>query len=289
MQAEPTCPADACVLLDANNLMHRYYHARPTTISAGRNVNAARGLGELVGRLRRDFRPHSIVAVFDAGRSRREELLPGYKGHRDATPPDLAFQLELAARDLPRRYGADTLRVPPYEADDVIASLAQAVRGGGRPVVVVSSDKDLAHLVTDADPRVLMYARGTDAWRFSDEAAVALRFGVRPQAMLDWLALCGDTTDSIPGVPGIGPKTAASLLAKYGTLEGVLDSASAGDAGEGRKPATSERPRLRELLSTHRDAAKLSRRLVAPVPVPLAEAGRLLRTTTTTQLPLGGT
>lgn len=281
MLAEPTCPADACVLIDANNLMHRYYHARPTTISQGRNVNAARGLGELIGRLRRDLRPHSVVAVFDAGRSRREELLPGYKANRDGAPPDLAFQLELAARDLPRRYGADTLRVPPYEADDVIVSLAQAVRGGGRPVVVVSSDKDLAHLVTDTDPRVVMYARGADAWRVSDEAAVALRFGVRPQAMLDWLALCGDATDSIPGVPGIGPKTAAILLAKHGTLEAVLAS-----AGE---PTTSERPRLRELLSVHREAATLSRRLVAPVPVPLAEAGRLLRTTTSTQMPLGGT
>jgi len=282
MRAEPSCPAGACVLVDANNLMHRYYHARPTTISQGRNVNAARGLGELVERLRRDFRPHGIVAVFDAGTSRREELLPGYKGNRDGTPPDLAFQLQLAARDLPRRYGADTLRVPPYEADDVIVSLAQAVRGGGRPVVVVSNDKDLAHLVTDEEPRVLMYARGADAWRFSDEAAVALRFGVGPQAMLDWLALCGDTTDNIPGVPGIGPKTAASLLTKYGTLEGVLSLVDA-------EAAASERPRLRELLSVHRDAAKLSRRLVAPVPVPLAEAGRLLRTTTTTQLPLGGT
>jgi len=258
----------ACVMLDASNLMHRYFHAMPTQVGrGGHNVNAARGLGDLVSRLRAGGAA-AIVAVFDAGHSRREALLPAYKAHRDGTPPELAYQLEVARQFLPRHpfHWCDTLHVPPFEADDVIAALVRPTRASGREVVIVSNDKDLAHLVPQEPPTVRLLAKDAAGWSLRGAGTVEARHGVGPALMLDFLALCGDAADGIPGVPGVGPKTAATLLARFGGLEQLLDSVD-----------QVEREALRTRLREHAELARLSRQVVAPALVPVAEIDAHLR------------
>jgi DNA polymerase-1 len=219
------------VILDANNLLHRYFHGRPTQIGKeGKNVNAVRGLVELVGRLWRLFHPQAIVAAFDAGDSGRTALLPAYKADREGTPPELDYQLDLARRYLPSHYQVDVVRAEGYEADDVIVTLARYFRTQKVETVVVTNDKDMACLVTDDAPCATLYSVIGDQWKRVDAAAVRDRLGVPPEAVIDYLALCGDAGDNVPGVPGVGPKTAATLLAQFGSLDvllGSLDDAEA--------------------------------------------------------------
>ena len=251
------------ILIDANNLLHRYFHG-PTAIGKdGRNVNAVRGITALVNRLWRMFSPVAIVAVFDAGDSGRRQLFAAYKAHREGAPPELVYQIGLAQRYLPTHYQTDVVRVEGYEADDVIVTLAEQLGGEGIEVIVVTNDKDLACIVHDAPPRVTLFGVSSTGWQRVDEAAVRDRLGVPPPAVVDYLALCGDASDGVPGVPGIGPKTAALLLREYGSLDAVFEHV------EGI-----ERPRWRELLTEHREAALMTRRLLAPVAVPLVEVER---------------
>lgn len=251
------------ILIDANNLLHRYFHG-PTSIGKeGRNVNAVRGIAALVDRLWRMFSPAAIVAVFDAGDSGRRQIFAAYKAHREGTPPELVYQIGLAQRWLPTHYQTDVVRVEGYEADDVIVTLAGQLGGRGIEVIVVTNDKDLTCIVHDEPPRVTLYGVAGSVWSRVDEAAVMDRLGVPPTAVVDYLALCGDASDGVPGVPGIGPKTAAILLRQHGTLDAVLENIDA-----------IERPRWRELLTEHRDAALTARQLLAPVAVPLADVER---------------
>jgi DNA polymerase-1 len=248
------------VFIDANNLLHRYFHAMPTQIGReGKNVNAVRGLGELVGRLWRLFHPQAIVAAFDAGDSGRTALLPTYKADREGTPPELLYQMDLARRFFPSHYHVDVVHAQGYEADDVIVTLVRLFRGQGVETIVVTNDKDLTCIVTDEQPCATLYSTAGSEWKRIDAAAVRDRLGVPPSAVIDYLALCGDASDSVPGVPGIGPKTAAALLAQAGSLDALY-----------RNLEAVERPRWRELLEQHRDAAYAARKVLAPVEVPPA-------------------
>lgn len=254
------------VFIDANNLLHRYFHGMPTQIGKeGKNVNAVRGLGELVARLWRRFHPQAIVAVFDAGDSGRTALLPSYKADREGAPPELLYQMDLVRRFFPSHYHVDVVQAQGYEADDVIVTLVRLFRGQGVETIVVTNDKDLTCIVADEPPCATLY--NTVGEKRIDAAAVRERLGVPPSAVIDYLALCGDASDSVPGVPGIGPKTAAALLAQAGSLDALY-----------RNLEAVERPRWRELLAQHREAAYAARKVLAPVEVPPAiiQAGTTL-------------
>ncbi len=264
MTGLPSPQPGAMWLLDAHNLLHRYHHAAPVQIQAGRQVHAVRGLSSLVTRLRREHRPNGIAAVFDAGHSGRVDILSTYKSGRSPTPPELTEQIDMARTFLPR-FGCDTIHVKGFEADDVIAALTASIRQSGKTVYLVTGDKDLHALISDDTPRCSVFNRppGTD-WRLYETAAVVERFGVAPHQLLDLLALAGDDSDGIPGVPGIGLKTAADLVRAYGSLEQLLGLIS-----------TIKRETLRLKLREHVGTARLARRLLEPVAVPpdLIQAG----------------
>lgn len=246
------------IILDANNLLHRYFHGRPTQIGKeGKNVNAVRGLVEFVGRLWKMFPAQAIVAAFDGGDSGRTQLLPSYKANREGAPPELVYQLDLARRYLPTHYQVDVVHAEGYEADDVIVTLARFFRSQKLETVIVTNDKDLACLVVDEAPRASIFSEGWTQGGIVDAAAVKERLGVPPEAVIDYLALCGDAGDNVIGVPGIGPKTAAALLAQFGSLDAILANLE-----------QVERPHVRELLQTHRDQALSARRVLSPVEVP---------------------
>jgi len=242
-------------LVDASGLLHRAFHAiRPLRTSRGLPTNALFGLAQMIRRLLREQRPESIAVVFDAGRETfRNRLYPAYKANRPPTHPDLVPQFPLARR-ICEALGLPVLEVPDFEADDVIASLCERAVAEGLEVVIESGDKDLLQLV-----RPGVTVRDPLREEALDRAGVVARLGVPPEAVRDFLALLGDSSDNVPGVPGIGRKGAADLLARYGSLEGLFEHLE-------------ELPlRTREALRQNRESAFLSRDLVTlrtDVPLP---------------------
>ncbi|MBK6917030.1 MAG: DNA polymerase I [Deltaproteobacteria bacterium] len=250
-------------IFDSYNFAFRAYHALPMLNAPdGRPVNAVHGFCRMVQAVRREFAPQYVVAIFDAGGDgHRREMYAEYKATRAPTPEDLRPQFPLI------REATDALGIPRvedrgYEADDLIASYTKAARAQGLRVVIVSGDKDLMQLVDDAAPACLLY--DTMKSLTVGPQQVLEKFGVPPSRLGDLLALVGDSSDNVPGVPGIGPKTAAALLLEHGDLEGVLAAA----------PAIPQKAR-REKLVAHADDARMSRRLVAlhedvalPLPIP---------------------
>ncbi|HOU53951.1 MAG TPA: DNA polymerase I [Myxococcota bacterium] len=246
-------------LVDASGLLHRAFHAiRPLRTSRGVPTNALFGLAQMVRRLIREHHPERIAVVFDAGRETfRNRLYPAYKANRPPTHPDLVPQFPLARR-LCEALGLPVLEVPDFEADDVIATLCERAVAEGLEVVIESGDKDLLQLV-----RPGVTVRDPLREEALDAEGVKARLGVPPGAVRDYLALLGDSSDNVPGVPGIGKKGAADLLDRYGSLEGLFLHLE-------ELP-----PRARESLRQHRDAVFLSRDLVTlrtDVPLPSPEA-----------------
>lgn len=209
-------------VIDATALLFRAYYSMPPRLSpAGAPVGAVLGLGHLLRRLLRRA-PERVVLVHDAGRfTFRNRLDPRYKAHRGEPPPDLSSQLELARQFGPAA-GFLTLAVPDYEADDIMATLARRATGAGLRVRLFSVDKDLCQLVRDDEPAVVLEdPRTGDVY---DAAGVAARLGVAPAQVVDFMALVGDSTDNVPGVPGVGPKAALALLAAFGDLDALYAS-----------------------------------------------------------------
>ena len=186
----------------------------------------------MLKRLAKDYAGSPIAVVFDAkGRSFRNELYPEYKANRPSMPDDLRVQIA-PIHDIIRAMGLPLLIIDGVEADDVIGTLASEATRTKRNVVISTSDKDLAQLVSD---HVTLVNTMTDT-RLDREGVIA-KFGVPPERIIDYLALMGDTSDNIPGVPKVGPKTAAKWIAEYGSLE-ERDGASAKHPGKDRrKPA----------------------------------------------------
>ncbi len=247
------------VLIDASGFVFRAFHALPPmTRPDGTPVNAVFGFSQMLSRLLATHAGTHLGVVFDAGRTTfRNEIFPAYKAHRPEPPPELGPQFALV-REATAAFGAPGLEVDGWEADDVIASYARAAVAAGGRVTIVSSDKDLMQLVGE---RVVM--QDPIKQKLIGPAEVVEKFGVPPERVVDVQALMGDSVDNVPGVPGIGPKTASQLVAEFGSLDGVLDAAAAMKLG-----------RRRELLLTHADAARTSRRLVTldcdvPLPAPL--------------------
>ena len=260
--SEPT--SKRLVLVDGSGYIFRAFFALPPmTRPDGTPVNAVFGFANMLFRLMQDRPQDDIVVVFDhSGESFRNQLYDRYKANRDEPPPELRPQFPLV-REAARAFGLPVIDVEGYEADDMIAAYARQATEAGEPVVVVSSDKDLMQLVAD----------GVEMWdpmkqKAIGRAEVIEKFGVGPELVCDALALIGDTSDNVPGVPGIGPKSAAQLLAEFGSLEGLLANLD-----------RIKQPKRREVLQQNAEQARLSYRLVcldhaAPLPLGLDELRR---------------
>ena len=230
------------MLLDTASLYFRAFYGVPDTIrrSDGTPVNAVRGLLDMIARLTSDYEPTQLIACWDDDwrPQWRVDLIPSYKTHRvaqvvegnpdiETVPDPLEAQLPMIRRTL-ELAGIAVVGAPRHEADDVIGTYASTA---STPVDIVTGDRDLFQLIDDArSVRVIYTARGMKNLDAMTEADVAARYRVLPQQYADYATLRGDASDGLPGVSGIGEKTAASLLAEYGTLEGILAAAGETDS-----------------------------------------------------------
>ena len=217
---------DELYLIDGNSLAYRAFFALPESIatSRGQPTNAIFGFASMLVKLLTEHGPKPTIVAWDAGSSGRKEVYTEYKGHRPSRPDLLAEQWPPLG-PLVDAFGYRNVSVPGFEADDVIATLAERARTADPPVpvVIVTGDRDAFQLI---DPegvvRVMATARGITETKVYDHDAVIERYGIPPELIPDFYGLKGDTSDNIPGVPGIGDKTAAQLLQRFGTLEEVL-------------------------------------------------------------------
>jgi DNA polymerase-1 len=258
---------DHLYLIDGSGYIFRAFHALPplTRKSDGLPVGAVSGFCNMLFKLLQDTkageRPTHLAVIFDTARtSFRNAIYPEYKAHRPPPPEDLIPQFSLI-RDATRAFGVAAVELEGFEADDLIATYAAQAAAAGAFVTVVSSDKDLMQLVVDGKVELQDPVKS----RSIRSADVVEKFGVPPEKVVEVQALAGDSTDNVPGVPGIGIKTAAELINTYGDLEALLARA-----------AEIKQPKRRESLIEHADKARVSKRLVqldacAPVPVPLSD------------------
>ncbi|WP_346233183.1 5'-3' exonuclease [Parafrigoribacterium mesophilum] len=222
------------MLLDTAALYFRAFHGVPDTVRApdGTSVNAVRGLLDIIARLVTDFTPGGLIACWDDDwrPQWRVELIPSYKAHRVAElvegGSDVELVPELLTPQVPiivetlNALGIPILGKPGYEADDIIGTLAATATG---PVDVVTGDRDLFQVVDDArDVRVIYTARGMSNLEIVTDAVLRRKYGVAAVQYADFAALRGDSSDGLPGVAGVGEKTASALLAQFGTLAGVV-------------------------------------------------------------------
>ena len=231
-----TADAGKLLLLDTPSLYFRAFYGVPDTITApdGTPVNAVRGLLDFIARLVADRGPRRLVAAMDADWRPvfRVEALPSYKAHRVASGdqeevPDALSPQVVVIEEVLAALGVACFGVEGYEADDVIGTLA--IRDAG-PVDVVTGDRDLFQLVDDSRAvRVLYVARGVGRADVVDEAWVTAKYGIPGRAYADFATLRGDPSDGLPGVAGIGDKTAAALVTRYGTLPALLAALDSGD------------------------------------------------------------
>jgi len=246
-------------LIDGSGFIFRAYHALPPmTRPDGTPVGAVYGFTAMLLKLVEDTDADHIAVIFDRARKTfRSDIYPAYKAHRPPAPDDLIPQFELV-RNATRAMGLKAVDMEGYEADDLIATYARQAREQGADVTIVSSDKDLMQLVGDG---VMMFDAMKNRKIGPDE--VLEKFGVGPDRVIDVQALAGDSADNVPGVEGIGVKTAAQLINEYGDLESVLANAE-----------NIKQPKRRERLMTQADNARVSKELVTlcldvPVEVPL--------------------
>ena len=219
-----TADAPELFLIDGNSLAYRAFFALPESIgtSDGRPTNAIYGLASMLVKIIDEHHPQGVVVAWDAGMSGREVTYDLYKAQRKPRP-DLLREQWPHLMPLVEAFGYTNVKVEGYEADDVIASLARQAREQGIEVMVVTGDRDAYQLVGEG-VRVMSTSRGITETKIYDSDAVIERYGVPPELITDLMGLRGDTSDNIPGVPGIGEKTATQLLQKFGSLEEVLDS-----------------------------------------------------------------
>ncbi len=263
-QGAPGAPGPLLVL-DGMSLAFRAYFALPPdlTTSAGVVTNALHGFVSMLSSLVRDHHPTGMAVAFDLpGPTFRDALVEEYKGGRAATPDDLVPQFAMI-ETVVSSLGIPVVSSEGYEADDVLATLATRARDRHRPVVVVTGDRDSYQLVEDPYVRVLYNRRGVSDYVLYDEEGIAARTGVAPRAYPTLAALRGDPSDNLPGVPGVGEKTAAKLVNEYGDLDGLyahLDALS---------------PKLRENLRTHEQRVRANAEvipLVRDVPIGVSDA-----------------
>ncbi|MGO9480582.1 MAG: DNA polymerase I [Candidatus Kryptoniota bacterium] len=246
-------PAKRFFILDGTALAYRAYFAmisHPLINSKGQNTSAVFGFANYLMKIIGDEKPDYLVAVFDTAEPTfRHKQYPEYKATREKMPEEMISQLAHIKKVL-YAFGVPTVERPGYEADDVIGTLALLASKESIDVFMVTSDKDFMQLVT---PKIKMYKPGKSGTEVEivDEKGVAAKFGVKPSQVIDVLALTGDAVDNVPGIKGIGEKTAIPLIQKYGTVEKVLSNAD-----------KIEKPALRDKLKEGKDMALLSKKLV---------------------------
>src|SRR5918997_547403 len=259
-------PTNHLYLVDGSSYIFRAYHRLPPlTNRHGMNVGAVYGYTAMLWKLadglsRADGPTHMAVILDKSEQTFRNTMYDGYKAHRPPPPEDLVPQFPLI-RTATKAFSIPCIETEGLEADDIIACYVTAAKEAGWRVTIVSSDKDLMQLIEDGSVDML----DTMNDRRIDESYVVDKFGVGPDKVGDVLALMGDSVDNVPGVPGIGPKTASQLIQQFGSLETVLASTD-----------QITKPKLKQNLIEHADNARLSRELVrlvcdAPLPEPLED------------------
>ena len=231
------------LLLDGNSLTYRAFFAVPEDMAtrSGQPTGAVFGFTSMLINLVRDHRPDAIAVCFDRREPTfRHTAAPEYKAHRDETPATLIDQLGLV-RQVLESLSIPAIDCPGFEADDLLATLASQAERRGDDVLIVSGDRDVYQLVHDPKIQVLYNRRGVTDYALYDEAGIAERTGVTPELYVQYAALRGDPSDNLPGVPGVGEKTAAKLLNKYGSVEALLAAAA------------EQTPKLAENLAAHGD------------------------------------
>ncbi len=239
------------LLVDGSSYLFRAFHALPDLSTAdGFPTGALFGVINMLRKLGKDFEGSPVAVVFDAsGKSFRNDIYPEYKANRPPMPDDLRRQIE-PIHQVIKAMGMPLLIVPDVEADDVIGTLAAQATASRRHTVVSTSDKDMAQLVSDYVTLVNTMSETT-----LDRDGVAEKYGVPPERIVDYLALMGDSVDNIPGVPKVGPKTAAKWIDRFGSLDGVMEGAEdvKGKVGENLRATLDQLPLSRELATIRCD------------------------------------
>jgi DNA polymerase-1 len=259
------------VLIDGSSYLYRAFHALPPlSNSAGQPTGAVHGVLSMLLKFLREFEPPHIGVVFDApGKTFRDELFAEYKAHRPAMPDELSLQTAPLLEAV-EALGLPVLCVSGVEADDVIGTLACRAAGSGQQVLISTSDKDMAQLVSE---RITLV--NTMSSTVLDRAGVKAKFDVFPEQIIDYLALVGDSSDNIPGIDKVGPKTAAKWLNRYGTLEALLERASdiEGKVGDSLRAGLTTLALSRQLATIRTDLT-----------LPLDDAGLVRRPADTARL-----
>jgi DNA polymerase-1 len=245
-------PVAKVMLIDGNSLTYRAFFALPTDMATagGQVTNAAFGFTSMLINLLRDHRPDHVGVAFDLPEPTfRHKRLPTYKANREATPDILRQQMGLV-HEITTTLGLPIIETPGFEADDVIATLATGARDDGHEVIVVTGDRDAYQLVEDPSIKVLYNKRGVSDYVLYDEAGIADRTGVTPKDYVNYAALRGDKSDNLPGVPGVGEKTAAKLINKYGGIDGIYANLD------------EQTPKLQENLRESEDQVRINTELM---------------------------
>lgn len=241
------------IIIDGSSLIYRAFFALPSLVTAdGTPTNAVYGLATMLIRLLQDESPDILVMAMEGGRTFRHEEFAEYKSHRPRTPDELAVQMPLT-RELAEAFRIPLIACPGYEADDVIGSLACKAAKQGHDVLIVTGDLDALQLI-GPQVKVMVNRRGISDAQVYDTEAVIERFGLRPEQLPDFKALKGDTSDNIPGVPGVGDKTASALIQQWGSLDELV-----------KHLEEVKQARVRENLLKLKDELPLYRRLATVV------------------------
>ena len=240
---------DKLILIDGNNIIYRAFFAMPPlTNTAGQQTNAVYGFTTMLLRLIDDYKPSHLIVAFDAGKiTFRHEGYEDYKGGRQKTPPELSEQFPML-KDLLRDLGVPQFEISGYEADDIIGSISREADAAGREVIIVSGDKDMLQLASE-HTTVALVRKGVTEVELYGPQQIREKYDLTPEQIIDLKGLMGDASDNIPGVPGVGEKTALKLLHQFGSVEGVL-------AGTGELKG-----KMKEKLEEHADSAVMSKKL----------------------------
>jgi len=239
-------------LIDGSSYLYRAFHAMPPlTTSTGLPTGAVKGVTNMLRNLRKENPDAYYLSIFDAkGKNFRHDLYKDYKANRPPMPEELREQLS-PLKEICNAMGMPVIEIPKVEADDVIATLAEMGARQGMPIVISSLDKDLMQLVEDP----LIKMMNTMNNQVYDVAGVEGKFGVHPNQIIDYLALVGDTSDNVPGVPKVGPKTAVKWLSEFKTIKGIIENADSltGVVGQNFRDSISDLDRNIELVTLKKD------------------------------------
>src|SRR6056297_1305859 len=234
------------LVVDGNSLTYRAFFALPTDMAtaSGQVTNAVFGFTSMLINVLKDHTPDGVLVAFDRPEPTfRHEAEPLYKAQREAAPDILRQQMGLV-REVLDAVGITAVDLPGWEADDIIATVTDRIVDAGHQVIIVTGDRDSYQLVRDPDVKVLYNKRGVSDYAFYDEAGIEERTGVVPSLYVQYAALRGDNSDNLPGVPGVGEKTAAKLINNYGGLDGIFEHVD------------DQTPKLRSNLAEHEDRAR---------------------------------